>query len=94
MTFDPITAGTTVYFATTDDDGRFSLRELEDSSDAPPAGGYRVSITTAKALTPGKADENTKYSPELIPTRYRDGSLTFEVPAAGTTAANFNLQSR
>lgn len=94
LTFDPASAGKTVYLATTGPDGKFSLRELESSSEGAPAGKYRVSITTARPLTDGKVDESTKFSPEVVPTRYRDGTLTFDVPAAGTTAANFDLQSR
>lgn len=94
VTFDPRIAEQTVYTATTDDAGHYVLQELESSSVGAPAGSYRIKINTARPLTEGKIDESTKYSPELVPVRFRDGSLTFDVPAEGTTEANFTLQSR
>jgi hypothetical protein len=94
VTFDPRAAARTVYQGVTDEAGHYALQELHGSSAGAPAGNYRVTITTARPLTEGKVDESTKYSPEIVPTRYRDGSVAFEVPAAGTTGANFELQSR
>jgi hypothetical protein len=94
ITFDPVTGGGAVYVAATDSEGKFALAELGDGAAGAPAGSYRVSITTAKPLTSGAIDESTKFSPERVPEAYRGGKLTFEVPASGTSEANFDLRSR
>jgi hypothetical protein len=94
VTFDPQLATQIVYIGTTNNEGRFTLGNSYGSSDGAPAGTYRVTISTAKPLTSGKIDENTKFSPEVVPPHYRDGSQKFTVPPGGNTAANFDLHSR
>jgi hypothetical protein len=39
-------------------------------------------------------NELTKLPPERVPTKWRDGSEMFEVPAGGTTDANFLITSK
>jgi hypothetical protein len=76
----------------TDDQGRYSLGPIGDEGGGVPVGTYRVSITTAHSEDAGM--EGVKLPPERVPRQYRDGSMQFDVPQGGTTAANFDLKSR
>jgi len=94
VAFDPVRGGSgTVYVATTDTSGEYALKDLDGSAGAPP-GSYRISISTAKPLSPGPVNEDTKFSPERVPAKYLSGQLTFDVPPGGTESANFDLSSR
>jgi len=92
--FDHQTTKHTVYLGITDSEGRYSLQNADGSSEGAPVGTYRISVKNAKPLTAGKIDESTRYSPELVPPQYRDGTQQFTVPVGGTTDANFDLKSR
>ena len=91
-------AGAGPFTATTSDDGKFVLAPAGNSG-APGAvpGSYRLTITTLR-LAPsetGRDDEPQKVlAPELVPDEYRLGTMRFEVPEDGTTAANFDIRSR
>src|SRR5262249_30714677 len=74
----------------TDAQGRFTLLLLDKEKPGAVVGKHRVMISNFRN-DPGK-DESV-VSPETIPARYNTESrLTFDVPAGGTTAADFPLQ--
>jgi hypothetical protein len=73
----------------TDAEGRYELRRIDGKSGAV-VGPHRVRLTSLK---PDAGDERTRLPPDRVPTRYRDGSLTFTVPAKGTSSADFALRS-
>lgn len=76
----------------TDDDGRFVLSPVGSDEVSGVEGKYRVSLTTAVADR--EATEHTPLPKELIPKRYRNGALDFEVPTGGTSEADFELTTR
>jgi len=76
-------------FATTNDQGQYELTTLDFGKTGAVVGSHRVVITTAKSSDPG--DERATVSKELVPRRYRDGSFPMEVPLAGTTEANIDI---
>ncbi len=81
--------------AVTGDDGRFTLKTPEDGEGAV-VGKHRVSISTV-VDTPASGDDNIydNSNREKLPSRYNSAStLEFDVPAEGTDAANFALQSK
>ena len=53
-------------------------------------GKHIVTITTAA----GAKSDGAAAGGERVPKAWRDGSQRFEVPAGGTTAANFDLKSQ
>jgi hypothetical protein len=83
-------------YGKTDDAGRYSLRQtLSDSAGAGP-GRYRVSISAHTAPIPDPLSDALPPSgdTEPIPARYNAQSeLVFDVPAGGTTQADFRLTS-
>jgi hypothetical protein len=78
----------------TDADGRFKLIVDPDHPGAV-VGRHRVFISTLElARRPGGdvPDAGAKAGRDKVPARYnQETKLTFEVPAAGTDAANFDL---
>lgn len=80
--------------AVTDAAGKYVLKTAE-AKPCPGAvvGKHTVRITGAQDQR--AADDDTQRPPakDPVPAHYRDGSLTFEVPAAGTDKADFALQS-
>jgi hypothetical protein len=78
------------FIGLTDANGRFVMRSDEGKSDGMPAGKYRVTLMTAVAGI--DADETTPLPAERVPAKYRNQE--FDVPAGGTTEANFELKSR
>jgi hypothetical protein len=74
-----------------DANGAFSLKSLH-GEDGAIVGPHRVLITTFKAKE-GPNGETLIWSQEKVPQRYMDYDkpLTFEVPADGTSEANFDL---
>jgi hypothetical protein len=80
----------TRFIGLTDAQGHFAMRGDEGKFDGMPAGKYRVTLTTAVAAA--GADETTPLPPERVPAKHRNQE--FEVPAGGTTEANFELKSR
>jgi hypothetical protein len=95
----PVTAaGPGPFSGTTDVGGKFSLGP-SGNSDAKGAvpGEYRLSISTAKYAPMAGGDDSAKpqiLAPERVPDDYRLGNMRYEVPAEGTTSANFDIQSR
>ena len=76
---------------TTDTEGRYALRLIDPDREGAVVATHRVTITTAREVNPDS--ESGEMTPEKVPARYRDGSLTFDVPADGTSRADFELSS-
>jgi hypothetical protein len=76
--------------ARTDAEGRFELHAmLQPDRIGAVAGEHRVWITTARENT---HSETGLASAEKVPPQYRNG-LSFTVPTAGSTSADFSLSS-
>jgi hypothetical protein len=83
----------------TDLEGRYTLSTLEETPTVGAViGSHRITISTRVAhLDPDKLDTEVIDSPETIPaeyTNYRLTPLTFDVPAGGSTSADFSLESQ
>jgi hypothetical protein len=77
----------------TDAQGRFRLQVTVSGQLGAVTGHHQVRVATgAPAATSN--DNIRSRPPDLVPARYQDGSLTFEVPPKGTDQANFDLTSR
>ena len=76
----------------TTEDGQFTLKSISEELSSPVAGTYRVSLTTA--VPDRDATESDPVPKERIPKKYRDGSLTFDLPEGGTLEANFDLKTK
>jgi hypothetical protein len=82
-------------FGTTDAEGRFSLQTMEDSKrEGAVPGTHHVQISTAVVGESADEEDSAPEAGKVLPKQYTDGSLTFEVPAEGTTAADFNITGR
>ncbi len=64
-------------YAHSDEQGRFTLRQVADDSRGAPPGRYHVRVTTA-----GSDQLEGEPSREHMPLRYRDGSLQVDIPPA------------
>jgi hypothetical protein len=71
----------------TDGEGRFVLHLIDPDVPGAAVGRHVVTITTASL----SGDDAARPKGERVPAEWRDGSQTFEVPAGGTAAANFDL---
>jgi len=80
------------YIGQTDEQGHFKLRSAGENNTGAAPGAYRVSLSTA-VVKPGST-EGTPPPPERVPAKYAGGKLKYEVPAAGSTDANFDLKSK
>lgn len=76
----------------TAEDGHYVLKSISEELSSPVAGTYRVSLTTS--VPDRDATESDPMPKERIPKKYRDGSLTFDLPEGGTLEANFDLKSK
>ena len=94
ITFDAIAGGGLIYVAKTDAEGRFSLKAFDSVATGAVAGDYRVSISTAKAVSPTGVAEDMVFTSERVPAEYRNGRLRFVVPEQGTNNADFELTSQ
>lgn len=78
--------------ARTDEQGRFVLNTIDDHPGAVVA-KHRVRIYSYSPESPRVDDTDSGPPKERVPQRYNYRSkLTFEVPAAGTNEANFDLE--
>jgi hypothetical protein len=83
-----------VFSDVTDAEGRYSLSPASDKVSGVPAGAYKVGITTA-FLPPGAPDEDRQQlPPERVPPKYRDGSVTIDIPEGGKPDADFALTTK
>jgi len=87
VNFEPRARGPGSY-GKADQEGRFTLVSVFDDRRGAVPGAQVVLITTAKE-EPGS--DASQLVGELAPPRFLDGSVTFNVPAEGTDAANFDL---
>lgn len=86
------------FLGTTDSAGKFSLGQpgQSDLKGVVP-GTYRLTISTLKVAPSESADDSAKpkiLTPERVPDQYRTGDMRVEVPAEGSTAANFDIAGR
>ncbi|QDU77978.1 hypothetical protein Pan97_50570 [Bremerella volcania] len=80
-------------YARTDDDGRYTLRSL-NNEDGALVGQHRVSVSTVVGKE-GPNGEILGLTKERVPSRYNnDTQLVIEVPEGGTDEANLELESR
>jgi hypothetical protein len=79
-------------YARTDEQGKFELKTIftPEQTGAVP-GRHRVRIQSVEGG--GDSDAGGAIN-DPIPLRYRDGSEVFEVPAAGTDQANFDIPAK
>jgi hypothetical protein len=80
-----------LFVGVTDNQGGFALRPANPKSEGMPAGKYLVSITTT--YVEGGVPDYEQPPRERVPLKYRKG-IEFEVPAGGTSDANFDLKSK
>lgn len=80
-------------YATTDAEGKYTLRTADTDAEGAVVGAHRVMISDMRTETDEDAGA-TKAPPPRFPVRYSDGSLTFEVKPGGTDQANFELSSK
>jgi len=95
VTFQPVSPGPNIRpevagsAGRTDAAGRYTLRLVEPDRPGALVGEHRVAISTAA----GPDSDGVAPKGERVPKAWRDGSKRFEVPAGGTSAANFELKS-
>ena len=81
--------------AKTDRDGRFTLQLLSGDKKGALTGKHRITIMAYEGDTdeiPSSGSDNKVFRKRIIPDEYNVNSkLTFDVPAGGTTEANFDL---
>jgi len=80
-------------YGTTDGDGRFTLQLVGKDQPGAWVGHHRVVISLKDPPNPNEvSDSASRDRTEKLPLRYnRDSKLTFDVPAGGSDAANFDL---
>ncbi len=98
VNFQPLTTGDKVLgpgsVGRADASGRFSLTTVDDKPGAW-VGVHKVRIYSYSPESPVESDVDAGPSQERVPDRYNyQSKLTFEVPAAGTSEANFELQTK
>lgn len=89
LNFSPVTGGDNAYaaYGKTDQDGRYTLRLVENGQPGATPGTNRVTLNESTG-----AAESDGGGPAVVfklPPKARDGTMTFEVPAQGTDAADF-----
>lgn len=82
--------------ATTDADGRFELALMTEPVKGAIVGKHKVSITAYEGDDqPVSSGSDMVFRKALLPAEYNgDTKLRFEVPAGGTTSADFELFSK
>src|SRR3954470_11563339 len=91
LNFSPVTGGDNAYaaYGKTDDDGRYTLRLVENNQPGATAGKNRVTLNESTG-----AAESDGGGPAVVlklPAKARDGTMTIEVPSTGTDAADFSF---
>ena len=79
--------------AFSDASGRYELKTVRDEHGAVP-GQHTVRILNPAPQLASSDDSAAPPRKEIIPRRYEDGHLTFDVPPEGTNAADFVLTSQ
>lgn len=75
-------------YGRTDAAGKFVLKRVGNDQPGAFVGTHAVIISKTSPLP----NDDTGMATDLLPSRCRDGSLSFQVPATGTQAANFDLK--
>ncbi len=78
-------------YATTDAEGRYTLKQIDPDRHGAVIGTHCVTITTARDSDPDS--DTPALTVETLPAHCSDGSLEFSVPPEGTDRADFKLQS-
>jgi hypothetical protein len=92
LNFAPLTGeldGAYASYGKTDQDGRFTLKLVDDNQSGASAGKNRVTLN--ESAPGGESDGAAPRVQFKLPPRARDGTMTFEVPPEGTDAANFEF---
>jgi len=90
INFGPITGsldGAYAAYGKTDAEGRYTLKLVDGGQRGPSVGNNRVTLNES-----GTGGESDGAAPRLqfkLPPTARDGTLRFEVPPSGTSAADF-----
>jgi hypothetical protein len=79
----------------TDAQGKYTLQVVDSQQMGAVPGRHRVRITAFAGELPRTTDDaNPQVPAQILPERYNaDTKLSYEVPAQGTTTANFTLVS-
>lgn len=78
-------------YGRTDADGRYSLKMVTDDTPGALPGKHMVTISTSGDST--ETDDSGRLLSERVPSPYNDLGVETDVPAGGTDAANFDLQT-
>ena len=79
----------------TDANGHYTLKVTTKDVQGAVPGKHKVSISASEGDPGEAAGANPKPRKELLPAKYNsETKLTFDVPAGGTSAANFDLTSK
>jgi hypothetical protein len=92
VNFSPMTGGQADAYAAygkTDQEGRFILRLADNDQSGATAGMNRV--TFHESTGAAESDGPAPMTPLKLPPKARDGTMAYEVPAAGTADANFDF---
>ena len=77
-------------YATTDKDGKYTLKLILQDGEGAVVGEHRVHISTG---APEGDSDAPKIVGERVPPEWRDGQHTFTVPQEGTDSADFNIST-
>jgi hypothetical protein len=82
-------------YAIADADGKYKLLMVDGGRTGAVVGKHRVQFT-ARSQVPDDVDLPVRPPPSvMVPDKFnRNSTLTFDVPADGTSAANFELESK
>ena len=79
----------------TDASGNYTLRVTTKNVDGAVVGKHKVQISVSEGDPGATAGANPKPRKERLPAQYNSSTkLKFDVPSGGTSAANFDLESR
>jgi hypothetical protein len=79
----------------TDSEGKYTLRVASKNVEGAQVGKHKVSISLTEGDPGATAGANPKPRTERLPAQYNSSTkLKFDVPSGGSSAANFDLESR
>jgi hypothetical protein len=89
INFSPVTGGDNAFaaYGKTDKDGRYTLKLVENGQAGATAGTNRVTLNESTGLA--ESDGGGPAVVLKLPPKARDGTMTIDVPATGTDAADF-----
>jgi len=89
INFSPLTGGDNAYaaYGKTDKDGRYTLRLVENGQPGATAGKNRVTLNESTGAA--ETDGGGPAVQFKLPSKARDGTMTIEIPPAGTDSADF-----